>query len=77
MNDAPIARIPEGSTRPDGTPIPCTMFALCGNDATLLIPHPVLDYVPSCQRCADHLGYDTSGPLPIAQLEWTEQENPQ
>ena len=67
-----IARIPADTRRPDGEPIACVMFVLCMNEATLLIPHPVLDYVPSCQRCADRLGYDTSGELPVAKIEFEE-----
>lgn len=33
----------------------CEMFALCANDATGVVAHPILEYVPSCQRCADRL----------------------
>jgi len=33
----------------------CEVFALCENEATGTFPHPVLDKVPSCQRCADKL----------------------
>lgn len=67
-----IARIPEDTYSPDGDPIPCTMFVLCANEATLLIPHPVLDYVPSCERCAVKLGYEIGDDLPVAEIEFVE-----
>lgn len=70
---APIARIPDGTVNPNGDPIACTMFLLCMNEATLLIPHPVLDYVPSCERCATRLGYDSTD-APVAEIEFVEAE---
>src|SRR3954469_12091660 len=33
----------------------CEWFALCENEATILVPHPVLDTVPCCDRCASKL----------------------
>ena len=33
----------------------CSWFAFCDNPATVLVPHPVLDDVPTCQRCADRV----------------------
>ena len=30
----------------------CQWFALCMNDAAVLVPHPVLGDVPTCHRCA-------------------------
>jgi hypothetical protein len=30
----------------------CEQFARCGDKATQLLPHPILTYVPSCDRCA-------------------------
>ena len=35
-----------------GGPVLCGWFALCMNQATTTIHHPVLDYVPCCDRCA-------------------------
>jgi hypothetical protein len=32
---------------------PCRWFALCPNDATQTVPHPILGDVPACDRCAD------------------------
>ena len=29
----------------------CEWFARCGQDATSLLPHPILGYVPACDRC--------------------------
>lgn len=34
-------------------PRACEWFALCTNDATSTMPHPVLGDVPICQRCRD------------------------
>lgn len=34
----------------------CEWFARCGNPAAGLVHHPVLGYVPTCQRCTDKLG---------------------
>lgn len=31
--------------------IMCGWFAMCRNDATHFEPHPVLTYVPACDRC--------------------------
>lgn len=37
--------------------IVCEWFALCTNEATLLVAHPAIAAgVPCCQRCADKLG---------------------
>lgn len=33
--------------------IPCQWFAMCDNDAVGVVPHPALDVVPTCRRCAD------------------------
>lgn len=35
----------------------CTWFARCPNDATHLVPHPIIGYVPACDRCAAFAGY--------------------
>lgn len=35
-----------------GKIIGCEQFARCANDATALLPHPILTYVPTCDRCA-------------------------
>lgn len=32
--------------------IQCEWFARCANDATYLIGHPILGYMPACVRCA-------------------------
>ena len=31
----------------------CEWFALCDNEAVGAAKHPILEYVPICQRCAD------------------------
>lgn len=31
----------------------CSWYALCDNEATLLVRHAILGGVPTCQRCAD------------------------
>lgn len=31
----------------------CQWYALCPNPATGVVEHPILAYVPTCQRCAD------------------------
>lgn len=36
----------------------CSVFLLCNNPAVGTIRHPILDYVPSCERCANKLGHD-------------------
>lgn len=36
----------------------CQYFALCENDAAGVTEHPVLEYVPTCQRCADMFGLE-------------------
>lgn len=70
MSDRAIACIPDDTRTPDGDPVHCVMFALCENTATLMLPHPILDATPACQRCADRLGYDSSGDLPPAEITW-------
>lgn len=37
----------------NGDTVTCQWFALCVNDATQLVPHPILGDVPACDRCAD------------------------
>lgn len=65
-----IYRIAEGTETADGVKPVCVMFALCDNDATLLIPHPVLDWVFSCERCARKLGYDVNDNLLTADVSF-------
>lgn len=33
------------------SPVECQWFAHCFNDATHVISHPVLDWVPACNYC--------------------------
>lgn len=33
-------------------PTTCEWFALCANPAEGLLPHPALEWVPTCARCA-------------------------
>jgi hypothetical protein len=44
---------PTASPEPDAPT--CEWFALCANPAEGLLPHPVLDWVPTCSRCADKI----------------------
>lgn len=49
----------------DGATSPvCMWFALCTNDSAGVVEHPLLGYVPTCQRCAD--AHD----LTIMAAEW-------
>lgn len=36
----------------------CEWFALCDNVAHGVVEHPVLGYVPICERCAEKCGLD-------------------
>jgi hypothetical protein len=36
----------------------CEYFLKCKNEATCLVPHPILEIVPSCDRCARKAEYD-------------------
>lgn len=36
----------------DKTPQKCEWFLLCENEATCKTPHPILKWVPTCERCA-------------------------
>jgi len=70
METTTIYRLAEGTETADGVKPACTMFVLCNNDATLLIPHPILDFVFSCERCARKLGYEVDGELAIADVSF-------
>jgi hypothetical protein len=37
-------------------PIACRYFALCENEATLLVKNPVIGDVPACERCVKRVG---------------------
>ena len=41
----------------------CEWFARCTNKADGAVWHPVLEYVPTCRRCADKLDLEL---VPIA-----------
>lgn len=41
-----------------GGPVPCGWFALCENTATTTAPHPILGWIPVCQRCAERISND-------------------
>jgi hypothetical protein len=43
----------------------CEYFAGCFNQAAGVVTHPILKYVPCCQRCADRLG------MTILEVEFT------
>lgn len=43
----------------------CQWFALCDHPADGLVAHPVLDYVPTCTRCATRLALDL---IPLADI---------
>lgn len=34
----------------------CQWFALCANETTTALPHPILGPVPCCERCARQVG---------------------
>lgn len=36
-----------------GQVMDCDQFAKCRNKATQLLPHPIMTYVASCDRCAN------------------------
>lgn len=36
----------------------CQWFALCENEAAGAGAHPILEYVPTCQQCADRFGME-------------------
>lgn len=36
-----------------GGQVLCAWFALCENPAVVAVKHPVLEWVPTCQRCND------------------------
>lgn len=40
--------VPADQITPDG---PCEWFALCDRPAIALLEHPVLHFVPACERC--------------------------
>ena len=67
-----VLRIAPGTVDYDGEALRCSMFVLCWNEATLLVEclPGVLDWLPSCQRCAERLGHDTSGVLSEADLSF-------
>jgi hypothetical protein len=50
------------TTVPDG--VLCEWFALCDHQAVGAASHPVLAWVPICQRCADRFG------LEVFEAEW-------
>lgn len=31
----------------------CEWFLLCANEASVLVPHPILGEVPTCTRCVE------------------------
>lgn len=35
--------------------VTCELFLLCENEATGVVEHPILGYVPGCKRCATKL----------------------
>ena len=37
-------------------PVRCEWFALCPNEATTTVSHPILGDVPVCDRCVEKLG---------------------
>lgn len=45
-----------GGTRELSGPAACEWFALCDRAAVILVGHPVLGWVPCCQRCAERSG---------------------
>ena len=44
--------------------VTCQWFALCDKDAVGVVDHPILGYVPTCQRCADKMD------LTLIAAEW-------
>jgi hypothetical protein len=43
----------------------CEWFALCENEATKLIPHPILPDVPTCDRCAKRVEWGREPVEPV------------
>lgn len=41
-------------------PVPCEWFARCDRQTSIAVWHPILGYVPCCQRCAEHVGMNPS-----------------
>jgi hypothetical protein len=38
--------------------VQCEYFALCVRDAAGVVAHPVLTWVPTCERCAARFGLE-------------------
>lgn len=52
MTDYSLSQIAENGGRLDLTAhLPCQWFARCTHEATKTRPHPILGFVPICERC--------------------------
>lgn len=55
VDPTPLTRTPEGTlvlADPPYSNVTCSWFALCEDDATTIVQHPILGGVPCCARCA-------------------------
>lgn len=48
--DGTTETVPLDQVTPEG---PCEWFAFCDRPAVALLEHPVLQFVPVCERCRD------------------------
>jgi hypothetical protein len=52
----------------------CEWFAMCKNEATTNVPHPILGTVPTCDRCCTKMDLEgtTLGEVSSEDWEWDE-----
>lgn len=52
-----IANFDEVTSRVGMYVVSCEWFLRCDRDAVTLVPHPILTYVPTCDRCEGRAVY--------------------